>query len=75
MPHGHRVPVDQPRLRLRGPHRGHTRLGKPQRDSQLAPRPVEEFGVAPHLDDQVTRGEHRVLAEGQELGVPRRAGQ
>lgn len=66
VPHRHGVSVDQQRLGLRGPHRRNARLGEPGGDVQLPARAVEKFGVAPHFDDQVVGGEHRVLAEGEE---------
>ena len=72
VPHRHRVTVDQPRLGLGRPHRRDARVGEPGRDVQLPPRAVEEFGVAAHLDHQVTGGEHRVLAQGEESRLPHR---
>ncbi|GAA3213722.1 hypothetical protein GCM10020256_14020 [Streptomyces thermocoprophilus] len=64
------MPVHQQRLRLRRPHGRHPGLLQPQRDAQLAPGPLQQFGVPAHLGDEVTGGEDRVLAEGQEPGVP-----
>lgn len=72
VPHRHRMTVHQQRLAPGGPHRGDTGPGEPLRDVQLPPGAVEEFGVPAHLDHQLTGGEDRVLAQGEEFGLPGR---
>ena len=75
VPDRHGVPVDQQGLGLGGPHRRDARLGEPERDAQFPARPVEEFGVAAHLDHQVAGGEHRVLAQRESRASAAAAGQ
>lgn len=69
MPQCHRVAVHEERLRLGGAHGRHSLAGEPARDGELVPRPLQEFGVAAHLDHEVTEREHGVLTERQQLGL------
>ncbi|CAM5708012.1 hypothetical protein SALBM135S_07751 [Streptomyces alboniger] len=75
VPHRDRMAVHQAWFFLGRAHGGDAGLFEPLGDGQFAAGPVEEFGGgAPHLHDEVSQGEHRVLPEGDQFGPAGRRG-
>ena len=64
--------VHEAGLALGGAHGGDAGLFEPPGDPEFPLGPVEQFGGgAPDLDDEIAGGEHRVLTEGDQLGLAR----